>query len=237
MEKLSSLFETCNILKYDTVGDDVNYKFVEDDTTLYIYFQGSSSTMDWIRNFLFGKRPYKDMEIPYFVHRGFLKSWKQVEDIVISKINEKNSRLVYNRKTKKYDEKDSFKWKEIIVVGYSHGGALAQFCHECVWYYRPDLREKGLYGFGFEAPRIYHEYKMKEELKERWKHFKIIRCNNDLVTHCPPKFVGYCDIGEIIQIYGDTNLAPKKWYIPKCIKSHFPEVVLDGLYKLEEANN
>jgi hypothetical protein len=54
-----------------------------------------------------------------------------------------------------------------VVVGYSHGGALAAFCHECVWFHRPDLREKGLLGYGFEAPRIYAGFKVKKELAQR----------------------------------------------------------------------
>lgn len=51
--KLSQLFKNCAYdVKYKTVGNDVNYAFVEDGSTLYIYFQGSASTTDWIRNLL-----------------------------------------------------------------------------------------------------------------------------------------------------------------------------------------
>lgn len=31
------------------------------------------------------------MKIPYRVHRGFLEAWKEVEDIVIDKILEKDA--------------------------------------------------------------------------------------------------------------------------------------------------
>ena len=55
------------------------------------------------------------MEIPYYVHRGFLAAWKEVEDIIINKISNPA-------------------YKQIVTVGYSHGGALAGLCHECVWY-------------------------------------------------------------------------------------------------------
>ena len=75
MAKLSELFRKCDRgIKYQTVGKDVNYAFEEDDETrtLTIYFQGSNSTTDWVRNFLFKKKPYKDMEVAYRVHRGFL---------------------------------------------------------------------------------------------------------------------------------------------------------------------
>ena len=233
MEKLSDLFWNCHTISYDTIGDDVNYKFIEDDSTLYIYFQGSNSVTDWIRNFLFFKKPYKDMEIPYYVHCGFLKAWKEVEDLVIEKIQEQDARLSLNRKKMKYEEKKSYKFKKIIIVGYSHGGALAAFCHECCWYWRNDIRDN-IFGFGFEAPRIYRGYRVKKELKERWKNFKIIRDNNDLVTHCPPKFLAFTHVNnDIIKIKGDTSLV-KGWWIPKCIKSHLPDVVLDGLKKYEE---
>ncbi len=222
--KMSELFHNCAYdVEYETVGEDVNYAFVEEpmNHTLYIYFQGSSSKVDWWRNFLFKKKPYKDMKIPYRVHRGFLAAWKEVEDIIIEKIMEHNLPLL------------DMKWKHIIVVGYSHGAALAGFCHECVWFHRYDLREKGLEGYGFEAPRFYGGWNVKEELKERWRTFKVIRNNSDLVTHLPPALFRYCHVGEIVKIHGDVSLGPKEWYIPDCIKSHYPEIVYDGLVKAE----
>ena len=154
MKTLSQLFYECAYtVEYQTVGDSVNYAFVEEGSTLYIYFQGSSQISDWVRNFLFKKKPYKDMKVPYRVHRGFLAAWKEVEDIVIAKICE--------------DGDDGFKWRHIVVVGYSHGGALAGLCHECVWFWRPDLRESGLEGYGFEAPRFYGGFHVRKELQER----------------------------------------------------------------------
>ena len=70
--KLSNLFHNCAYdIEYQEIGDDVNYAFVEDikTHTLYIYFEGSNSITDWVRNFLFPAKPYKDMEylIEYIV--------------------------------------------------------------------------------------------------------------------------------------------------------------------------
>ena len=228
MEKLSTLFHLCAYdISYQQVGDSVNYAFIEKDDTLEIYFEGSNSITDWVRNFLFKKKPYKDMDIPYRVHRGFLAAWEEVEDIIIEKIKEiKNPKLPL--------ELQEPKWKHIVIVGYSHGGALAGFCHECAWFWRPDLREEGLEGYGFEAPRFYGSWRVKKELKERWKNFKVIRCNNDIVTHCPPALFRFSRVGEIIKVKGNTSLAPKKWYIPKYVKSHYPQVVLDALNNMEE---
>ena len=123
--KLSQLFYNCAyIVDYKQIGDSVNYAFVEDknESTLYIYFEGSNSITDWVRNFMFPAKPYKDMEIPYRVHRGFLAAWKTVEDLVIAKIKELNH------------DTNEYIWKHIVVVGYSHGAALAGLCHECVWF-------------------------------------------------------------------------------------------------------
>lgn len=222
MKKLSELFWTCNTLEYDKVGNDVSYKFIEENDTLYLYLQGSYEKIDWFRNFYFfpiSKKPYKDMKVSYKVHRGFLRAWKELEDIVIAKITEK-------------DENNSFKWKKIIIVGYSHGGSLAMLATESVWYYREDLRDNKFHGFGFEAPRVYAGYKVKKELKERWKNFTVIRNNNDLVTHCPPALFGFTHVGNLLKIKGDTSSVKNK--LPKCIKSHFPEPVHDGIIKKEK---
>lgn len=224
MEKLSKLFHECAYdIEYQQAGDSVNYVFKEVGSKLYIYFQSSNSISDWVRNFLFPAKPYKDMDIPYRVHRGFLAAWKEVEDIIINKICED-------------DDEGQHKWKQIVVVGYSHGAALAGFCHECVWFWRPDLRRGGLEGYGFEAPRFYAGWHVKECLKQRWEKFLIIRTNNDLVTHCPPALFRVCHVGKILKVKGDIKLGPDKWYIPNCVKSHYPEVVYDALVKYEEEN-
>jgi hypothetical protein len=162
------------------------------------------------------------MEIPYKVHRGFLAAWKEVEDIVIDKILEKKDKWEY-------------RWKHITVVGYSHGAALAGLCHECVWYWRPDLRESGLEGYGFEAPRFDGGFKVKKAPKERWERFTVVRTNNDPVTHCPPALFRFCHVGDMLKVKGDTGLAPQEWYIPDCVKSHYPQVVYDALLRFEEA--
>lgn len=213
--KMSKLFHICawNEVEYQEAGDDVNYGFLEEGDQLYIFFQGSNSISDWVRNFLFPAKPYKDMGIPYRVHRGFLAAWKEVEDIIIDKIS--NSR-----------------WKHITVVGYSHGGALAAFCHECVWYWRPDLRVGGLEGYGFEAPRIYAGWHVKKALKERWETFRVIRNKNDIVTHCPPAIFRFCHVGKMIKIGKGLSTKDYKW--PICVGAHYWDKVYESLLDYEE---
>ena len=218
-KRLSELFYNCAYtIQYQQAGDSVNYAFVEERNTLYIYFEGSNSISDWVRNFLFPAKPYKDMKIPYRVHRGFLAAWKEVEDIIITKICED-------------DDNGKHKWKHIVVVGYSHGGALSGLCYECCWFYRPDLREEHLEGYGFESPRFYAGWHVKKELKERWQNYRVIRTNNDIVTHCPPIIFGFSHVGEMLKIKGDVSLVEDK--VPKCVKAHYPQVVYDALLKYE----
>lgn len=218
-DKLSTLFKKCaQEIEYVNVNDWVSYAFVQEGTHLYIYFQGSSEKKDWQANFdfwpvFFKRRPYKNMAFSYKVHRGFLTAWKEVEDIIIEKIKDPA-------------------WTDITVIGYSHGGALCQFAVECVWFYRPDLREGHMRGYAFEAPRIFAQWRFPKQLRERWKDLYIIRDGSDLVTHVPPVLFGYRHIGKIIKIKGDPSLVTEKW-IPTCIKYHYPQVVYDGLLKME----
>lgn len=222
MEKVSELFANCAWrVPYETIGKDVNYAFVEKGTTLYIYFQGSKGLdkkgafWDWYRNFAFfpkWRRPYKDMKTPYKVHGGFLDAWKEVEDIVIAKIQEKVD--------------DEFKWKEIIVVGYSHGGALSGLCFECCQFWRHDLHEKDLiHGYGFESPRFFHGYKIPKKLQNRWKNYYVFRDKKDIVTHCPPWLFKFHHVGTLIKLEGKSA---------GLIKDHFPSNVYNALVQYEE---
>ena len=223
LEKLSDLFRYCAWdAQYQDVGHDVSYAFVEEGRKLWIFFQGSNGVFDWVRNFLFRKKPYKDMEIEYKVHRGFLAAWKEVEDIVIEKVTERENFGQWR-----------YKYEDITIIGYSHGGALAGFCHECVWFHREDLREKGLRSFGFEAPHFYGGFKVNPQLKERWEKFLVIRCGNDIVTHCPPWLFGYCHVGDMMRLQCDPSIVEKN--IPNCVKCHYPEVVYQALLEWEQA--
>lgn len=237
------LFLNCAFdINYQECGDHVNYAFKSDGRTLYIYFEGSDGDVDWRRNFSYWRKPYKDMEIEYRVHGGFLKCWKEVEDIIIAKITETKSVVDL-----------SYKWDRIIVVGYSHGGALAAFAHECVWFHRPDIREQ-CWTVAFEGPRVYAGLKVKAELVERWKNFRLIRNRADLVTHVPPRAFGFCHVGEIVQIGGKWKpcaalkksvkaLFKKDWQSLKeglkeivCIWPHYQSEMVESLTDFDRSD-
>ena len=193
MFSLVELFNICaNGKDYTTVSPankkyEVDYKFVEDEEekTLYIFFEPSDGKTDWVVNFSYWRKPYKDMEIGYRVHGGFLSSWKLIRDTVTARVIEK-------------DAEGNFRWKRVVCVGYSHGGALAALCHECVWFERPDLRDSAdaLQGYSFEGPRVYAGLWVNKDLQERWRNFTTFFNHNDIVPHLPPVLFFFRHVGK-----------------------------------------
>lgn len=214
---LCALFVECNRdVDYTTVtqdGCEVDYKFLELDDTLVICFEPSDSKIDWKINFSYWRKPYKDMGISYRVHGGFLKSFKLVRDDIRAKVLE--------------PQENGYRWKNIIVVGYSHGGALSALCHELVWFERPDLREEGLVGLNFEGPRVFAGFRIPKALKERWAHFYTFRNHADLVTHMPPILFGFRHVGEMKKIKDNVGVG--------LVHAHYQRRILISLKKFEEA--
>ena len=206
MYKLSKLFQLCAYeIVYTNVGDDVSYATKTDkaENTLYIFFQGSSGLEDWKNNF-----DFKEMAYGLFkVHRGFYRCYYQVRNIILDKIYANN-----------YDK--------VVVVGYSHGSAIATLCHQDIVYHFPKL---DVQTFAFESPRC---LKVPKKLRFYWESLTRIKVNQDLITHLPPKIFGFNDVGKELHLKGDTSLV--KNHLPKCIKSHYPEVVLNALLEYEK---
>lgn len=203
---LSEIYKRCLNAKYTHTKEDGDYCLQSEGDTLYILFQWSNGRVDWANNFSFPAKPYKEMGVTWYAHRGFLRVWKQIKPFLEEEI--KNP-----------------KYKKIVVVGYSHGAAIATFCHEWVWFNRPDLREHGLEGFGFGCPRVYWG-KMKKEMKDRWKHFHPIRDMNDIVTHVPPRIFGFRHVNKLIKFPKSNKTQKCHWFGP--VNAHYPENYMAG---------
>ena len=78
------------------------------------------------------------------------------------------------------------------------------FCHEYVWYKRPEIRD-GSFGVGFGCPRVVWGSVPREN--ERRKNFFVIRNLDDLVTHLPPTLFGYRHVGNIVEIGNASNYS------------------------------
>ena len=213
MSTLLDYFNRCWNAKYIHVENAGSYAIEREGDTLYLLFQKSNGLEDWKNNFDFPAEPYTDMEIPWKCHRGFLKVWKSIEPYIEEAVKDTSV-------------------KEIVVIGYSHGAAIAMLAHEYVWYHRPDLREKDIVGFGYGAPRCYWGWSIPKELKERWETFYIVRNNNDIVTYVPPVLFGFRHTGTIVPI-GDGSCTLRKNKL-KCIDDHRPENYIYSLENLEQ---
>lgn len=204
------LFARCLKAKYVHTENDGDFAIEREGGTLFIYFQCSNSKEDWKNNFDFPVKPYKDMGITWYCHRGFHRVWKSIEDYMAEVI-------------------EDYSIKRIYIVGYSHGGAIATLCHEYIWYHRPDLRGK-IEGYGFGSPRCLWGI-MSKELKERWTDFHIIRNGNDLVTHLPPVIFGYRHITK--NIVRMKRGVQEEYTKIAAVNDHYPYNYILGLSHLE----
>ena len=180
----------CQRAKYTHIDNDGDYAIERDGDTAYLLFEWSDSVVDWKNNFDFPTKPYKDMGTIWRCHRGFLKVWKSIEPYIADTVKDLTI-------------------KKFVIIGYSHGAAIATFAHEYVWFHRPDLREDGLVGYGFGAPRVYWGFSVADSLKERWANFYMIKNDNDLVTRVPPMIFGFKHVGQIVQINSDAENSIK----------------------------
>lgn len=169
---LLSLFLRCTNIEYIHNESGGSYACEKIGKELYIYFQKSYGSTDWKSNLNFPIKRHNG----YFAHRGFVNMWNGLR-YEIHNIVEKED------------------WERIIVVGYSHGGALAVLCHEYIYSSFPSLRNS-LFGYGFGCPRVLWGFVNKTP----WRTFTVIRNLNDLVTHLPPAFFGYSHPSPILKI-------------------------------------
>lgn len=179
-QEILDLYQRCLKAKYIHVENDGDYALERKGGILYLYLQWSHGKVDWRNNFNFWAKPYKRMGCKWYCHRGFLKVWKSIEPYIKNEICDPTV-------------------KGVVIVGYSHGAALAGLAHEYVWFNRPDLRSH-LVGLGFGAPRFYWGFRVKTKLKERWANFHPIRNIDDIVTHLPPAAFGFCHVNKLIKI-------------------------------------
>lgn len=201
------LFERCINVKDKYIhseGEGGDYYIEVDGNVLYILFEGSDGAEDWRSNFDFlpsGDKsalqllralknnictatvPYKNTTERWRVHRGFLRVWKDMRDDVecgVEKLLKSNPQV-----------------SQIDIVGYSHGGAMAFLAYEDMRYIYGDRYT--IRGFGFASPRVIFG-RVPSDVKKRIEGFVVIRNGLDIVTHVPPRALGYKNSGEIIEI-------------------------------------
>lgn len=162
-------FERCLNANYTHTREDGDYAIEVEDNVIYILFQWSNSWCDWMSNFNFPQKAYKNGTSKWHVHRGFLRVWKAMRDEIEAELD-------------KLVKPDS----EIVCIGYSHGAALALLCTEDMIYKYGNR----VSGFGFGCPRVVWG-KLPREVKTRLSNFVAVRNVPDIVTHVPPAIFGF----------------------------------------------
>lgn len=167
-----------------TTGLDVQYYIEKDNEgNVVIAFQGSNSKLDWKQNFKFWKKPYKNMEVKFRVHSGFLEIWKSCRDEIMDRLEE-------------------MKPTSVTVVGHSLGGAISILCTEdCDFRFRKTgkLSQDKLQCITFGAPRVIGFLHFKK-IKDRWNGTRLFNNSSDIVPCVPPFFFLYRHVTEQIHI-------------------------------------
>lgn len=196
MSELLEKFNECLKAKYIHTENDGSYAVARSGDKLTLLFEWSNGKRDWLNNFDFPAKPYRDMKNLWFCHRGFLKVWKSIEPHLKDYIFDLTV-------------------TEIDIVGYSHGGAIAQLCFEYVKFNRPDVE---VTGYGFGSPRVLWGLARKA-VKSRFEGFKVIRNGKDIVTYLPPVLLGFHHVCEVVRVGESEGL----------IKDHYPERYKEAL--------
>lgn len=203
---MKELFERCLNASYIHTVEDGDYAIEVEGDTLYLLFQWSHSHMDWISNFDFPAKAYKNGADTWRVHRGFLRVWKAMRDDIERKVDE----ILAEKKIQK-----------IVCVGYSHGAAISLLATEDMVYLHGDKYTVNGYGFG--APRVVWG-RLPAAVAERVGHFKAICHKQDIVTHLPPTVFGFRH-PNILRLKTQKKL--------NCVDAHRPENYLKTLERID----
>ncbi len=177
---LKELFRACLNAEYITVEGGGSFALERRGDTLFVFFEKSDGAQDWLNNLDFSAVavPYGNMEREWYCHGGFLRVWKSILPYIKGAVLD-------------------LEFRGMVAVGYSHGAALSLLCHEYIWYNRPDLRGR-VFSYAFGCPRVI--FGKADKAAERWQNFYVIRNIDDIVTHLPPKILGFRHVGKIIRI-------------------------------------
>lgn len=170
-------------MKLDTDRYDTEF-FIHrmEDGCVVISFHNSNSATDWKNNFMFFSKAYKDCDIPFYVHRGFLRAWKEVRDYIEEKVKELEP-------------------TEICVTGHSYGGAMSDLCTEDMAYLFPNTKIRNV---TFGGPRVIWGYRNWKKLKKRWNSDMVesikLKNGSDIVPAVPLMSFGFHHVGELTHI-------------------------------------
>ena len=167
---------------WETAGLDVQYKL---DHRGVLTFQCTASTGDWIQNFRFWRKAYKNMNTIWYGHTGFLDLYHSVRD-------ELTPMYKYGLVTR--------------IQGFSQGAALAQLAIED-YFFQTGKPIESAYCFGCPHPFAYVPKELKPYFSEAFSTTKVINSRGDIVSMVPPWYTSYCKkvILQVGKVYPNTK--------------------------------
>lgn len=204
-EKALFYYNKCLSVDYTHTEKEASFAIEREGGRAVIYFEASNGIPDWRHNLRFASRPYWLTEENYRCHRGFLSVFLSALPYLEKTVRDKSVR-------------------EITVVGYSHGAALALLCHDYIAHKRDDLADS-LFGYGFGTPRVFKKT-LSRRAKKRFRNFTYITNRGDIVTHLPFRLFGYRHVKKQMKI-------GKRWRY-SMVDAHRPENYLTELQNAAE---
>lgn len=165
-------FKLIEDTKYDTTGDDIDYKIFIRDGRAVLLFQESTSKRDWKNNFNFPKKLYKDQDRWLRIHRGYGNAWRTANDKIMSELKAATEAAP----------------GVPLIAGWSFGGAMALLAAEDFNYrthIRPDV-------VTFGAPKVAGDLWTQQTIYQCGSFIQYIN-RSDVVPLCPP-LPGFCHI-------------------------------------------
>jgi len=160
----------------NTAGKNTQYTISSDEQNVYLSIQGSCDDDDWSFNFDFAVKPYKRMAVRWFAHRGFVTAWKLAREQIMAEL----------------EPVIRGSGKRLVILGYSHGAALAVVAHEDFKFngYKPETH-------AFGCPRVL--WMPSKKIRERFSGVTLYQSRGDLVTHVPFVIMGFRHVGKVLK--------------------------------------
>jgi hypothetical protein len=186
---LGLLFNATQKGPWQKAGEDCDYRVIPNwlPGVHVLSFKGTDSDIDWKDNFAFFPRAYKRMPVPWRAHGGFLRAWKAASDQIMLDVLEVLEIFP----------------GQVVVTGYSHGGAIAHFAYEDLFYLGHDVL-----GVVFGSPRVL--WLPRKSIRARFARFLRVATYGDIVARVAPVCFGFVHVGG------------KKRIGPRALLSHLP---------------
>lgn len=152
--------------------------------TVHILFEWSHGMEDWLGNLDFCPVRTVLSGERLLVHRGFLRAYLAVRERLHCALSDGAI-------------------GRLIVGGYSHGAAL---CALTVADTHALCQARGIEvaGVGFGAPRVLWGFGKPTVLRR----FLAVRCGHDLVTHLPPRALGFSHGSTLLSLPAPHRMTP-----------------------------